>query len=98
MINTFLTVSVLLTSEEIIPYFLAMTPFWSAIIGKGTRIPVLQKMSYTQAKWDALLSTLSPIRQVFRLLKYGFALAKAIISVVHTGVKYASLGVFKSFY
>lgn len=56
----------LLISEEIIPYFLAITPFWSAIIGKGTRIPVLQKMLYIQAKCDALLSTLSPMRHVFR--------------------------------
>lgn len=40
---------------------------------------------------------LSPIKQVFSLSKYVFALEKAINSVVHTGVKYASLGmVFNS--
>lgn len=60
IINTFLTVSVLLISFEIIPYFLAMLPFLSAIIGKGIRIPVLQYISYIQARCEAIL--ILPIR------------------------------------
>ena len=93
MINTFLTVSVVLTSLEIIPYFLAITPFLSAIIGNGITIPVLQYISYTHAKCEGLLSTLNPIKQVFNLSKYPLALANAIISVVHTGVKAFNLGI-----
>ena len=42
IMNTFLTVSVLLILLDIIPYFLAICPFLSAIIGNGTLIPVLQ--------------------------------------------------------
>ena len=44
-------------------------------------------MSYSHAKCEELLSTLNPISFVFRFSKYVLAFAKAIISVVHTGVK-----------
>ena len=50
-------------------------------------------MSYTQAKCDALLSTLNPSKHAFNCSKYGFAFEKAIISVVHTGVKAFNLGI-----
>jgi len=42
IINTFLTVSVELTSLDIIPYFLDIKAFLSATIGKGKTIPVMQ--------------------------------------------------------
>ena len=93
IINTFLTVSVLLISFAIIPYFLAIVPFLSAIIGNGICTPVLQYMSYNHAKCELLLSTLSPNKQVFNFSKYELALANAIISVVHTGVKAFNLGI-----
>ena len=60
IINTFLTVAVLLISVAIIPYFLAISALLSAIIGNGTVIPVKQYMSYSHAKCDAFESTLSP--------------------------------------
>lgn len=87
IINTFLTVTFGFTSFDIIPYLLAIVPFKSAIIGNGTTIPVFLYMLSSHAKCDGLLSTLSPIKQVFNFSKYVFAFAKAIISVVHTGVK-----------
>ena len=87
IIYTFLTVSVLLISFDIIPYFLAISPFLSAIIGNDICIPVLQYISYTHARCDALLSILNPSNSVFSSLKYVCALVNAIISVVHTGVK-----------
>ena len=64
-----------------------MLPFLSAIIGNEILIPVLLYISYIHAKCELLLSTLNPNNSVFICSKYRFAFVKAIISVVHTGVK-----------
>ena len=42
---------------------------------------------FYQARYDALLSIPNSRSSVFILWKIGYALANAIISVVHTGVK-----------
>lgn len=43
--------------------------------------------NFHYATCDGLLSMLNPIKYAFKLLKYVLAFAKAINSVVHTGVK-----------
>ena len=60
-------------------------PFFCKSIVNVSFVSLIGNFCY--ASCDELLSTLKPNKQVFNLSKYRFAFAKAIISVVHTGVK-----------
>lgn len=64
-----------------------MSIFVSEITGKGICIPVFLCILFIQDKWEGVLSTDSPISAVFLFSNSGYTFAKAINSVVQTGVR-----------
>lgn len=57
------------------------------MIGNGISIPVDLCISFTHAKCEGVLSIDSPSNSQSLFLNSGYNFAKAIISVVHIGVK-----------
>jgi len=89
MMNTHLTVSVLLCAGWIIPYSVDTSLLRSAMMGKGILTPIFSSTFLTHAMWLLVLSTLSPSSSVLRFWSSGYISANAMNSVVHTGVKSA---------